>query len=139
MKPTITYEAAPAEPDLELLGSGIAHYDAPIVGASDRIYLTYFARDDAGTIVGGIHGNTEREWLYISTLWVAATIRGGGCGRALLAHAERTARERGCTHAYLDTFSYQAPAFYQRCGYTIFAELEDFPAPHRRIFLKKPL
>lgn len=46
---------------------------------------------------------------------------------------------RGCDHADLDTFSHQVPEFYARLGYTVFAELESFPAPHRRIFLRKRL
>lgn len=139
MPHTIAYVASPTEHDLDLLAAGINLYDAPIVGASDRSYLTFLVHDDAGALVGGVHGNTDRQWLYISTLWVAEAIRGSGCGRELMARAEATARQRGCTNAYLDTFSYQAPGFYQKCGYAIFAELDQFPPPHRRIFFRKTL
>ncbi|GAQ00024.1 hypothetical protein NIES2104_65890 [Leptolyngbya sp. NIES-2104] len=39
----------------------------------------------------------------------------------------------------MDTFSFQAPEFYQKLGYTVFGELPDFPIGHRRLFLKKVL
>lgn len=46
---------------------------------------------------------------------------------------------RNARHAYLDTFSFQAPGFYQRAGYRVFGELPDFPAGHRRYFMTKEL
>ncbi len=53
--------------------------------------------------------------------------------------AEQTAQERGCAHAYLDTFSFQALGFYERLGYKIFGVLEDFPPSHQRYFLQKQI
>lgn len=47
--------------------------------------------------------------------------------------------KRGCQYAYLDTFSFQAPEFYQKRGYVIFGELPNFPEGHHRFFLKKEL
>ena len=52
--------------------------------------------------------------------------------------AERGALGRGCHSVWLDTFSFQAPGFYRRLGYEVFAEL-DWSADHKRIFLRKRL
>jgi predicted N-acetyltransferase YhbS len=66
-------------------------------------------------------------------------LRGMGCGSQLLALAEEKACEQGAKNAYLDTFSFQAPAFYEKHGYEVFGELPDFPPGHQRFFLKKEL
>jgi hypothetical protein len=54
-------------------------------------------------------------------------------------HAKDEARKRGAKNVYLDTFSFQAPDFYQRHGYQVFGELADFPPGHRRCFFAKQL
>ncbi len=46
---------------------------------------------------------------------------------------------RGCRGSWLDTFSFQAPRFYQAIGYQQFGELPDFPPGSRRHFLWKSL
>jgi len=70
---------------------------------------------------------------------VSDRVRGSSYGTRLMEHIEREAIARGCTDAYLDTFSFQAPEFYKRLGYEVFGELEDFPVGHSRIFLRKRL
>jgi hypothetical protein len=49
------------------------------------------------------------------------------------------ALERGCRHAYLDTFSFQALGFYEKQGYAVYGQLENFPTGASRYFLKKTL
>lgn len=39
--------------------------------------------------------------------------------------AELYAVERGCTNAFLDTFSFQARPFYEKLGYRVFGILEN--------------
>jgi ribosomal protein S18 acetylase RimI-like enzyme len=72
-------------------------------------------------------------------MWVREELRGRAYGRSLLTLAEEEARQRGARHAHLDTFSFQAPGFYERHGYRVFGELQDFPRGHRRYYLTKEL
>jgi ribosomal protein S18 acetylase RimI-like enzyme len=65
--------------------------------------------------------------------------RGGGWGRALLERAEEEAIARGLQGVWLDTFSFQAPGFYQKLGYEVFGTLADYPPGHTRYFLRKTL
>jgi hypothetical protein len=37
------------------------------------------------------------------------------------------------------TMSFQARGFYERAGYSVFAELPDFPADQSRLFMRKSL
>ncbi|WP_417386282.1 GNAT family N-acetyltransferase [Gimesia sp.] len=90
-------------------------------------------------IIAGLVGFTLWEWLYIETLAVDANHRGQGLGRRLVLEAERIARARNCHAAWVDTFSFQAPEFYSRLGYTPFGTLPDFPDGQQRIFFRKEL
>jgi len=72
-------------------------------------------------------------------VWVAEALRRTGYGRQLIAAMEHAAKERGCTSAHLDTFSYQARPFYESLGYKVFGTLDDYPPGHQRFFMKKTL
>lgn len=72
-------------------------------------------------------------------MWVHAELRGRGLGRHLMEMAEQEGRRLGCHGAYLDTFSFQARPFYERCGYEVFGVLERFPDEHQRYFMRKRL
>jgi ribosomal protein S18 acetylase RimI-like enzyme len=135
----ITCETDASAEDIQILSDGINSYTGTKVSGGRREMLTFFLRDAAGAIVGGVHGNNGWDWLYISDLWVSETVRGSGYGTLLMREAEREAVRRGCQNVYLDTFSFQAVDFYLKLGYRIFGELEDFPPGHKRVFLRKTL
>lgn len=101
--------------------------------------LVLIARDESGEVIGGLSGSTNWGWLHVRLLAVNIKVRGTGLGRKLLAQAEKVALERGCEHAYLDTFSFQARGFYEKQGYSVWGELEDFPAGESRFFMRKEI
>jgi hypothetical protein len=53
--------------------------------------------------------------------------------------AEREALARGCKHAWLDTYEFQARGFYEKLGYRCFGELDDYPTGFSRYFMQKAL
>jgi GNAT superfamily N-acetyltransferase len=79
------------------------------------------------------------EWVFVRWLWVDDRYRKQGVGSSLLASAEAIARKGGCRGVYLDTFTFQAPKFYERHGYRECGRIDDFPPGHSRIWLKKTL
>ncbi len=91
----------------------------------------------SGDIIGGLLGYTNWGWLFITQLWVAESARSSGVGRRLVLAAEAEARRRGCKHAHVDTFSFQALPFYQRLGYAVFGQLDEYPEGHTRYFLQR--
>jgi len=90
-------------------------------------------------IVGGLIGHTNWDWLHIEVLSVAAHLRSRGYGRQLMEKAEGIACAHGCVGAWVDTYTFQSPAFYERLGYRIFATLPNYPGAEQRIFLMKML
>ena len=90
-------------------------------------------------LIGGLWGRSTYDWLFIELLFVPEALRGSGYGRALLMKAEEIARARGCTGICLDSFDFQAPGFYQKLGYEIFATLESPERGFKRNYLRKSL
>jgi GNAT superfamily N-acetyltransferase len=115
---------------------GLVAFNEAKAGPAQHTNLTALARR-GGEIVGGVFGYTSWEWVFIAQLWVSDQVRGQGIGRRLLELVETAAREHGCRHAHVDTFSFQALPFYQHLGYRVFGQIDDFPAGHTRYFLAK--
>jgi len=113
-------------------------YNVSAAGQSDNRPLTITLRHK-GKIVGGLIGETFFGWLFVSLLWIAEQHRGNGFGKALVEAAEAEARKRGVRGVYLDTFSFQAPGFYEKMGYREFGRLNEFPAGHDRVWMTKAL
>ncbi|WP_028534963.1 GNAT family N-acetyltransferase [Paludibacterium yongneupense] len=123
----------------EAILSALRSYNVAQAGASAHRPLIVALKDDTGTVTGGLWGETGYGWLFTRLLVVPESLRGRGIGTRLLAQAEEEAIARGCRAAWLDTFSFQARGFYERLGYSCFAELEDYPPGFSRLFLQKPL
>jgi GNAT superfamily N-acetyltransferase len=127
---------SPTAADTDLVFRHLVGFNEARTGPASAHELAVFAR--SGTeIVAGLVGFTHWNWLHIRYLWVAEALRHHGLGRRLVLAAEREARSRGCEHAHLDTFSFQAVPFYERLGYSVFGCLEDYPPGHTKVFLQK--
>lgn len=113
--------------------------DIEVAGPLDHQELYLEVHDEAGALIGGLAGGTYWGWLYVSLLWVDPALRGRGWGAKLLAAAEAEAVRRGCRHAYLDTFSFQAPGFYERLGWKLAGRIDAIPAgsEHYRSYFEK--
>jgi ribosomal protein S18 acetylase RimI-like enzyme len=92
-----------------------------------------------GKMVGGLVSEMFFGWMYVNMLWVSEKHRGKGWGRSLLETAEAEARKHGVRKVYLDSFSFQAPKFYQKLGYREFGRLSEFPSGHSRHWMTKAL
>jgi GNAT superfamily N-acetyltransferase len=131
-------EDDPAQADVEVLPDGLeAFNESRWPKHQPWKPLAVFVRDSE-RIVAGLAGETYSGWLFIRYLWVSDGLRGKGIGRRLMAAGEDRALERGCHAAWLDTFSFQAPAFYRKLGYEVFGEL-DWSPDFKRYFLQKRL
>ncbi|GAA2976808.1 GNAT family N-acetyltransferase [Streptomyces fulvorobeus] len=108
-----------ASPGLRALLATPAEHENP---------LEIWVLDTRGDVVGGLSGRTWAYWLHVDLLWVEAGHRGLGLGSRLLADAEGVARtERSCTASRLETWDFQAPAFYRKHGYEVTGRVEDYP------------
>jgi GNAT superfamily N-acetyltransferase len=125
--------------DRDTIVDGLLAYNAEHGFRWEGRGLSVVARDRAGRVIGGLLGETNLGWLFVAALWVAEAHRGRDIGSALLAEAEREARDRECIGVYLDTFSFQARPFYERKGYQLFGTLPDCPPGGEKHYLYKRL
>jgi GNAT superfamily N-acetyltransferase len=120
------------------LRSRIIRFNEARAGAMNREYIVLSLRDSAGELCGGLSGEFFWNALYVDVLWVDEALHRQGHGTHLLEEAERRAIARGCEIAYLSTFSFQAPGFYPKRGYSMIGELTDVPSgAFRRWFAKR--
>jgi len=136
---TLTVEEAPKSADVQILSQGLTAHALPYTHVPGFQPLGVFLRDDQGTILGGVWGYINWNWLSVGLVWLSETLRGGGYGRQLMTALEQAARARGCHYAHLDTFSWQARPFYEKLGYEVFAVLDAYPPGQQRFFMKKTL
>jgi GNAT superfamily N-acetyltransferase len=132
-------DTKPTVQDGEFLEDQLYDYNVKQTGYDDGQRVTIWVKNHADEIMAGLHGWTWGGSCAIRDLWVHEDLRGQGYGTQLLQAAEQEARRRGCHQVVLESYSFQAPDFYQQHGYEVFAVLEDHPRGHRNYYLRKHL
>jgi len=135
----IVYVEKPEQSAWGIIGRGINNYNTEHAGDEKAQRICFVLQGADQEIVGGVIGAVYWDWLYVDLMWLPDEFRGQGYGHRLLTLIEEEARQRGAKNAFLDTFSFQAPNFYNKHGYRIFGELENFPSGHTRYYLTKQL
>jgi GNAT superfamily N-acetyltransferase len=128
---------APDDADHAAVLDGLSAFNRAETDGTSPLPLAVLIKGADGATMGGLIGRTWLEWLYIELLYVPDGLRGTGVGRALMLRAEAEAWARGCRGIWLNTFSFQARGFYEKLGYSLIGQIEDYPPGHRRFFLQK--
>lgn len=103
----------------------------------DQQPFVFTVKTVAGAVVGGIDGVSFWGRLHVENLHVEEKLRGRGLGRRLMEMAETLARERGCLGMTVDTFSFQAPGFYEKLGFEKIGEVHGYVNGYNRIYYAK--
>lgn len=101
--------------------------------------ITIAVRDASGAVRGGTIGRLAGDSLYVEVVWNDDGIRSKGLGRRMMTLLEDEARKSGARESWLYTMSFQAKPFYEKLGYTQFAELPWLGGKHKRHFMRKDL
>jgi len=101
--------------------------------------LVISARDRKGKFAGGVILQSYWKETYVELLWLSEKMRGDGVGSELIREAERQARRRGSILIHLNTYSFQAPRFYEKLGYRRFGTISGSPKGASRHFYVKRL
>ncbi len=135
----ITNPSVHQDTDFEALKTGLTEYNESFTGAVFKEKITSFVKDDNGSIVGGILGEINWNWMHIQGLWIDESFRMNGWGEKLLSKMEEYALSKKTTNIRLETTTFQALDFYVKAGYSVFGELPNMPQGHTSYFLQKQL
>ncbi len=132
----------PNKDDLRTISRGLQSHNAKTIGGvavEDELKFAVFAKDASGRVTGGIRAVASWNWLNIEVIWVDEEARGAGVGKQLLRKAEEFAIKNNFFSCCLETASFQAREFYEKQGYELFGELDDYPMGHTMFYMKKAL
>jgi GNAT superfamily N-acetyltransferase len=132
-------DSAATKEEVAILDGQLESFNAQETGRNDFRPLHLVVRGDDGSLIAGLKTVTGWDWLHVQVLWVHENHRRKGLGSFLLQNAEGEARRRGCLGACLSSYSFQAPEFYERHGYAVFGQIDDYPPGHTMYFLSKRL
>ncbi|WP_445506477.1 GNAT family N-acetyltransferase [Niallia sp. 03190] len=131
------------EADSEFIRKKVIEYNLEKIPAEVKHpvkKVSFMIRNEKKEIVGGITGTIFWYCLHIEFLWIDKSIRGNGYGKKLLHKIEDLAIANNCKSIQLDTFSFQAPEFYQKNGYQIIGLIKNHPYKEmQQYFLEKKL
>lgn len=128
----------PSPEELKILQQGLDSSNDKILKEHPQDFA-FFIRNDSNEICGGIYSLVYSNAMHIVMLWVDESLRNQDLGSRLMKAAEEEAIKRNCQSAYVDTFAFQAKAFYFKNGYRCIGEIPDLLLGHSRFFFKKDL
>lgn len=121
------------------IGDLIRSYNRSKRETAESEPLNLYVEDEHGQLLAGLVAETFGNWLEIEYLFVKEGLRGQGIGSQLLQQAESEAKKRNCRFAFVNTYQFQAPAFYQKHGYQEVFTLKDYPYTGQRHYYQKDL
>jgi GNAT superfamily N-acetyltransferase len=126
MKQQLFVDWSPDPSDHAVLLQQLASTNLARGGPTGYKAVAVILRDPVtGEISGGIWGDILYDRLFVELLFVAESDRGHGLGSRLLTLLEDAAQEQGCAGAWLNTYDFQAPGFFEKNGYEQFGELAN--------------
>ena len=121
------------------IGELVRSYNRSKREAAESESLNLYIEDEHGRLLAGLVAETFGNWLEIEYLFVKEDLRGQGIGSQLLQRAESEAKKRNCCFAFVNTYQFQAPAFYQKHDYQEVFTLKDYPCTGQRHYYQKDL
>jgi len=134
----IAVDHTPSQSDIDVIKESLIAFNESIVGVRAKQF-SVFLKNDSGKVFGGILAFLDKESVYIDLLWIEEHLRKQGYGKKLLDTAEQEAIKKGCLFSTLDTYDFQAEAFYLKNGYERMGEIKNYWLDHTKIFLRKNL
>ncbi|WP_431089855.1 GNAT family N-acetyltransferase [Paenibacillus sp. 8b26] len=119
----------------KLIEFNAKHIPEDIRTRYEEINLTL--KNDDGQVIGGLLSVLCWNWVEVDILWVDQSYRGKGYGSQLLGEIEQIAKDKKCTFIQLNTFTFQAPDFYEKQGYEVIGVIDDAPRGFKHYYYKK--
>jgi len=136
----IELDTSPTDESISRIYDGLARFNEPHFPGLREETLGLYAKNDDDEIVGGLYALIHSSTVWLKYIWLAEQIRGQGTGSELVSRLEDEVRKRGVDAICVDTYSFQAPAFYEKHGFVEAGRFINYAKPGvDRIFFQKHL
>jgi GNAT superfamily N-acetyltransferase len=126
------------EEDKKIMHAGLHRHVKLNIGDGDKgIKIRLVLKDQAGELIGGLSAWTTLSNVVFDHIWITEGFRRKGLGSRLMLEMERIARENACIASQAYCFSFLAPGFFQKMGYTVLGVSNGYPPPAEELYLIK--
>lgn len=101
-----------------LINTGFTKYDKAFGLSTNYKEFSFLAKEN-GEISGVITGKCLHDEVKISDLIITEKFRRKGIGSKLLKYVEKYFIDKNYTSLSLTTYDFQAPKFYEKCGFEL--------------------
>ena len=123
----------------QMVHTGLRAFNRTRANWPERQHFNITLRDTERNVRGGILATVNYDVLVLEDVFIEEDCRTGGHGARMMALAEEEGMRRGARLAVVSTFSWQARPFYEKCGYSVYAELPYNNGMYTLFSLKKSL
>lgn len=136
---TVEYiiENNPNSSDDKVIRDGIVNFNSQVINEK-ATHFSIFAKNN-GKIIGGALIWEHSDALYIDVLWCVENYRKKGVGTKIINLINNTARDKGLSKIFVDTYAFQAQDFYKKHGFYDIGTIPKYLKNHDRIFLRKDI
>ena len=129
----------PKPEDKKVMVDGMLAYHANNGHPRKTEIYSILLKDKENNVKGSVIVTFLWNGMHIDSLWIDESIRNQDWGSKLMKMVEEEGIKKGCTIAYTDTFTWQAPKFYEKLGYEMYGKLNDFPKGNSLCYFVKKL
>ncbi|MGF1704986.1 GNAT family N-acetyltransferase [Enterovibrio baiacu] len=123
----VTFTSSPSKSDVSAIYQGLVEFNREHFPAPNENSFGLFIHDEEHRIVGGLTGQQFFTSMHIRYLWLDESMRRQGFGRQLIERVEAEAKQRDILNLFIDTYSFQAPTFYENLGFRQTGRYNDYP------------
>lgn len=135
----IEIERNPGSETIKQIRKGLISHNIEQSTIKDSQSLALKAVNTEGKLVGGLVAWQWGGCMEIEYLWIDDSSRGAKVGTQLIRQLELLLSGHSQKTLTTNTFSFQAPEFYLKNGFSITDEVFGFPDGVKKFYLKKIL
>ena len=125
----------PSASDDKIIRDGIVNFNSQTINEK-ATHFSIFAKDGS-QIIGGALIWEHSDALYIDVLWSDEHYRKKGVGAKIISLIDDVAINKGLHKIFVDTYAFQAQAFYQKHGFYCIGTIPEYLLGHDRMFMRK--
>ncbi len=126
----------PNENELEPIVNGVMEYGLSQVNGVRPRKWAFHAKNN-GELIAGATGRDHYSQFYLDNIWVKEEYRSRGIGTSIHEKVTACAKRCGCRRVQLNTLNPKAVTLYQRLGYEILAEIDDYADGFKLYYMAK--